>query len=271
VAKLPRFYAADDDPLSGLFPATRSFTFAHAAAYQGPYFRTTFPPKAKSRTPGWNRQCNLATGYRLQQHVTRGDIVELLGFDHIDLQPVYEGIWFDSNHHSFAIDRLAAALILDLKRRRKVEDVDRKFYATKASADLTTDSLGKDGRSEFVDAQFTLESFHLYLRQADDEQSQRVAASWELLPLPNDYDSYGTEYRGDAIIREGSSEIIVCSPAIHGGWKTAPVHEFLESLPSRLGNNRFILLSPLGFRRWLRLHDEAPWQISTSPSFDGTD
>lgn len=261
----PPFFVADDDPLDGFFPAVRSFHFAHAVAFQAPYFRAKFPPRAGSKaTAGWNRHCNLATRCRLQKHVESGDIVELVGFDHSEIPPRYEGIWFDSGQHPFAVTQLATALILDLKRRRKVEDGQRVFYATQACAALVHDSLGENGRSEFVDAQFTLESFRLLLLQAEDERSRRMADSWKSLSLPDNYDTYRSNYRGDAIVRDNGDEIVVCSPAIYGWWKTAPVHEFLRSLPSRVGNKRFILLSPLGFRRWLRLHKEAPWHAATT-------
>jgi len=269
MAQPPPFFRPECDLLARFLPHVRCLTFGSVRQLLDADFREHFPPDNRSRdSAGWNRHCNLATRHHIQRHLDAGDLQAFTACDHGRIPPLYSGEWFESSRDPRCDPHaLAQALILDLKDVRKVEDEDVAFYATQANSALTSDSHRKDGRSEFVNHQFALASFKLFLDSADDPRLRRMAQSWRLLELPDDFDSYQRDYRGDATVETDIGPVVICSPTIPGWWTgSSTVAEFLQTLPQRIEGEHFILLSMLGFMSWCKKHKHPPWALDSSTS-----
>lgn len=261
MAQTPKFYIPDCDLLTQFLPSVRCVTFGTARELLDDHFRTHFPPDTRSKNnAGWNRHCNLATLEHIQQEVDAGNLQPIVGTDHGRIPPTYDGEWFDSaTCSSLDLGEVAEAFVLDLQDVQKVKDKTIPFYATRESVALTRTFIERDGRSEFVNQQFALSAFKQFLDRSNDSRHRSMAASWKLLELPSDFNRYQQAYRGDAVVEDSTGKIVICSPVIHGWWSsTTHVHDFLRSLPQRIGSERYILLSILGFKSWSKRRPIAP-------------
>lgn len=261
MAQTPKFYIPDCDLLSQFLPSVRCLTFGTARELLDDHFRTHFPPDARSKdNAGWNRHCNLATLHHIQQLLDADSLHAFHGTDHGRIPPTYQGEWFENaTQPGLDLNAVAEAFVVDLQDVQKVKDKSVAFYATRESAAITREFIERDGRSEFVNQQFALSAFKLFLDRSNDPRHRSMAASWKLLELPSDFSRYQQAYRGDAVVEDSTEKIVICSPVIHGWWSsTTHVHDFLHSLPQRLSNERFILLSILGFKSWAKRKPVAP-------------